>query len=126
MLTSGSEEGIVTATDDASSLPTQDKNLWLGIAKIDPPGTVVAGTYGTWTVEYVVGKYGIDNSGSVKVAIRMTCDWQNPQVTDPSADGYTTVTNAGDAKVRARFDQRGGERPWNRVLLLDVYDGSLA
>ncbi len=107
-------------------MAVRDPKVWLGTASIDPAGDVEAGSFGSWTISYRVGRYGVDNSGSIKIAIRMVTDWGNPQLEDPAAEGYTTVTHTGAAKLRARFEPHGGVRPWSRVLLLEVYDGSLA
>jgi hypothetical protein len=103
----------------------QDLNLWLGTVTLDPAGPVVAGTVGTWTLRYRTGRYGIDDTGSLKVAIRMTCDWESPQVDDPAAPGYCAVTTTGRARLTVRVDPYGGVRPWSRIIWILVRDGTL-
>ncbi len=104
----------------------RDPDLWLGTARIEPKGDVEAGAYGTWRITYRVGRYGIDNSGAVRVAIRDMSDWGRPQFDDPAADGYVTIAHTGAAKLRVRYEPRGGVRPSRKVIAIEVYDGSLA
>ena len=98
----------------------------LGNATISPTTPVVAGSFGTWTIVYTVGKYGIDSGGQVKIARRLVSDWGRPQMDDPQAEGYTTVTTSGAAKVRASWQQKGYIRPKTPAIVLDIYDGSLS
>ena len=44
-------------------------NSWLGSAE-GPGGSYVVGSYGTFKIVYTVGKYGIDDGGSIRVARR--------------------------------------------------------
>ncbi|MDP2859499.1 MAG: DUF3604 domain-containing protein [Bacillota bacterium] len=98
---------------------------WLGYAAIEPAAPVIAGSYGTWTIRYVVGKYGVDDGGAIKVAFKLASDWGTPQMQDPSADNYVTVRTSGKAKLLAQYMQRGYLRPYFRTVHIDVYDGSL-
>ena len=97
----------------------------LGSAIIEPRTPVVAGKFGTWTIVYTVGQYGIDSGGQVKIARRLVSDWGNPQFDNPAGEGFTTVTVDGAAKVRASWQQRGYIRPKTPSIVLDIYDGSL-
>lgn len=105
---------------------TQDQATWLATASITPGRPVATGTFGTWTLTIVVGRYGIDNSGAVKVAIRSVTDWGQPQLDDPAGDNHVTVAHTGQASLRVSYEPLGGVRPWSRVLWLQVRDGSLA
>jgi hypothetical protein len=98
----------------------------LGRVTLSPQGPVVAGSVGEWTLTYVVGSYGIDEGGTIKIARRFASDWQRPQFDDPKAEGYTTVSTNGEARLKASFDPKGYVRPWMRCIVIDVYDGSLA
>lgn len=80
---------------------------------------------GTWTLDFTVGPYGVDEGGTMKVAQRFASDWEVPQFHEPGDPGYTTVTTTGDAKVSARYDPKGYIRPWMKCIVIDVYDGSL-
>ncbi|MFQ6052786.1 MAG: DUF3604 domain-containing protein, partial [Candidatus Bathyarchaeia archaeon] len=98
---------------------------WLGRAEIRPASDAVAGSMGTWTITYTVGRFGVDDGGSIRVARRSVCDSETPQFDDPQGSGYTTVTTTGDVRLMARYDGRGYIRPWRGALQIDVRDGSL-
>ena len=98
----------------------------LGKVRLDPPGPVVAGCFGTWTIELTVGSLGIDEGGTIKLAQRYASDWQRPQFDRPTEPGYTTVRTTGEAKLAPRFEWKGHVRPWMKCLTIDVYDGTLA
>ncbi|MCA9716393.1 MAG: DUF3604 domain-containing protein, partial [Myxococcales bacterium] len=98
----------------------------LGRVTLSPPGPIVAGAVGQWTLTYTVGSYGVDEGGTIKLARRFAGDWERPQFDDPRAPAYTTVRTTGDAKLRARYDPKAHVRPWMKCVVIDVYDGCLA
>jgi len=98
---------------------------WLGSAEIEPAADAVAGSVGTWKIAYTVGRLGIDDGGSIRIARRSVCDSERPQLADPRSSGYTTVATTGDVRLVARYDDRGHIRPWRGALQIDVRDGSL-
>ncbi len=96
-----------------------------GHAKLEPAGPVVAGTVGTWKLTYTVGSLGLDDGGTLKVAWRFATDWGRPQFSDPAAPDYASFSTTGPASLRARFDPKGHVRPWQKCLVLDVFDDGL-
>jgi hypothetical protein len=58
---------------------------------LDPPGPVVAGCFGTWTITVTVGSLGIDEGGTIKFAQGYDSDWQTPQFDRPTEPGLTTA-----------------------------------
>ena len=116
-------------------------NSWLGSAE-GPGGSYVVGSYGTFKVTYTVGKYGIDDGGSIRVARR---GGMKPQAVDPEAPGYTTVTASRSVRLISgslpitqtlsksvelfgsrRSDLRASHiRPFWSAFQVDVKDGSL-
>ena len=97
----------------------------LGVVNLDPAGAVRAGQVGSWRIAYTVGAYGVDEGGTIKVAQRFASDWEVPQFDDPAAQGYTTATTTGDAKLAIRYEPKGHERPWMKCIVIDIYDGNL-
>jgi hypothetical protein len=107
-----------------------------------PGGQYLVGSYGTFKVVYTVGKYGIDDGGSIRVARR---GGMKPQTVDPTAPGYTTVTVSRDVRLITGslpisqtiskgvelFGSRGNTirashiRPFWSAFQVDVKDGSL-
>jgi len=99
---------------------------WLGWAEIEPAGDAVAGGYSTWTLTYHVGRYGVDDGGSIRVARRSVSDEGAPQFTDPAGPGYATVATNAPVRLEKSFNQKGHIRPFSACLQVDVHDGSLA
>jgi hypothetical protein len=107
-------------------LPQPSLQQRLGTVSLSPPGPVVAGSTGTWTLTLTVGSMGIDEGGTIKIAQRFASDWEPAQFDLPQQSGFTTVTTTGEAKLRPRYDRKGHDRPWMQCIVLDVYDGSLS
>lgn len=97
----------------------------LGRVQLEPQTDVIAGRYGTWTLRYTVGRYGIDSGGQIKIAFPLVTDWEVPQFDQPTQSGYTTITTNGAAKLRVSWQPKGYVRPWSKCIVIDVYDGSL-
>jgi len=96
-----------------------------GTARFEPAGRVVAGSQGTWRLTYTVGAYGFDDGGTLKIAWRFATDWGFPQTDDPAGPNYLTVSTTGAAHLSARFDPKGGVRPWRKCVVIDVFDDGL-
>ena len=96
---------------------------WVGI---EPSGPVVAGGIGNWRLTYHVGALGIDDGGTIKIAVRFASDWGTPQDADPAAPNHFTVTTTGVSKLKARFDRKAYYRPWQKAIVIDVLDDALA
>lgn len=100
----------------------------LGRASISPDTPVVAAQFGTWTLTYVVGKYGYDERARLMIGQRFPCDAGLPQFDKPAEPGYTTVrleTKSPSAKLKLSNEERGQARPYFRCLTLAVAAGSL-
>ncbi|MEP1697811.1 MAG: DUF3604 domain-containing protein, partial [Paracoccaceae bacterium] len=95
----------------------------LGTAVLDKAGAFEAGTYHSFTLTYTAGRFGVDDSGSIRVVWRFATDQTNPQFDDPKAAGYTEVTASNNAELQARFDPKGNIRPWDRTLQIKVVKG---
>ncbi|MDH3379619.1 MAG: DUF3604 domain-containing protein [Gammaproteobacteria bacterium] len=97
----------------------------LGSARLSPEGEFVAGSLQTLELIYSAGKYGIDDSGSLRVCFRFASDQSRPQFDDPKGVGYTTVTASNDAVLQCRYDPKGNVRPWDRTVYIKVVHGFL-
>ena len=97
---------------------------FLGSAIINPADDVVAASIGTWTIQYTVGKYGIDDGGNLLIAWRSVSDWQLPQFDSPKALGFSTVKTSGKAKLKPEVGKKN-QRPFDKAVLIRVYDGYL-
>ena len=63
----------------------------IGYATIDPPGEVVAGSYGTWQITYEVGPQGLPSGARIRIHTDSDTDWAIPQFDDPKGPDYMTV-----------------------------------
>lgn len=97
----------------------------LGHAEITPAGRFEAGSYASFTLVYTAGKFGIDDSGSLRIVFRFASDQGNPQFDDPKGANYCTVEASNGAVLQLRFDPKGNVRPWDRTLWIKVVKGFL-
>jgi hypothetical protein len=98
---------------------------WLGTATITPDTPVVAGSTGTWTIDYTVGRSALDDGGRLRIATRTVTDHAMPQFNRPDAQDYVSVSSTGTATLTPVFEV-AGVRPWSKALTIRVSDGQLA
>ncbi len=96
-----------------------------GSVTIAPAGPFVAGSMQTITLTYRAGRYGIDDTGTLRVCFRFATDQGQPQMSDPAAANYVTVTASNDAVLDVRFDYKLNVRPYDRTLVIRVVKGYL-
>jgi hypothetical protein len=97
----------------------------MGTATLSPDGPVVAGSYASLTYTYTAGKFGIDDTGGIKICFRGTSDIGKPQFTRPEAPNYVTVEASNGVGLDAMFDQRLNIRPWTQTLFIRTKSGFL-
>ena len=97
----------------------------LGSVTISPTGSFEAGSYQTFVLTYTAGKFGIDDSGSMRVCFRFASDQTRPQFEDPQGPNYTTIQASNDAVLTYHYDPKGNVRPWDRTLYVKVVRGFL-
>src|ERR1700733_14890803 len=99
---------------------------------------VVAGSTQELVFTYTVGRSGIADSGGLKLCFRFYSDWVL-QTTDPSGRDYASArlvsrslvggasqeSAATVQRLTTRYDVKGGERPFQKALLIHVKDGYL-
>ena len=72
---------------------------------LDPAGEVVAGSYTTQRLTYLVGERGIASGGRIRVFTECDTDWAYPQFHDPAAADYMTVQAPQDTCVSIMVEQ---------------------
>ena len=99
---------------------------------------VVAGSTEEVVFTYTVGRSGIADSGWLKLCFRYYSDW-DLQTTDPDGRDFASArlvsrslvggasqqSAATAQRLTTRYDVKGGERPFQKALLIDVKDGYL-
>lgn len=126
---------MTKAQSQTSSRPWEDMNsgvlrhaidpAHLGHAEISPAGRLEAGSYASFTLTYTAGRFGIDDSGSLRVCFRFASDQGAPQFDDPVGAGFCTVEASNGATLQLRWDPKGNVRPWDRTLWIKVVKGFL-
>ena len=97
----------------------------LGSVSLSPTGDFEAGSYQTFVLTYTAGKFGIDDSGSMRVCFRFASDQTRPQFEDPAGPNFTTIVASNDAVLTYHYDPKGNVRPWDRTLYIKVVRGFL-
>ena len=117
----GGGTGGTTSSPVTFPVPSHE----LGSIELSPTGEFEAGSYQTFILTYTAGKFGIDDSGSMRVCFRFASDQTRPQFEDPAGPNYTTITASNSAVLTYHYDPKGNVRPWDRTLYIKVVRGFL-
>ena len=117
------EEGGQGALNSSSTIEAPIAPDELGHAVLTPSGDFEAGSWQTFQLVYTCGKYGMDDSASMRVCFRFASDQSRPQFDDPKWRNYTTVVASNNAVLETRYDPKGNVRPWDRCLYIKVVKG---
>ncbi len=98
----------------------------MGSATLEPAGSFEAGSWQSFALVYTAGRFGIDDTGSIKIGFRFATDFGPVQFTDQKAAGYTTVEASNGAILEARWEFKRSIRPWSRSLFVSVVKDFLA
>lgn len=99
---------------------------FMGSATLEPSGRFEAGSWQSFTLVYTAGRFGIDDTGSLKIGFRFATDFGPVQFDDPQAPGYTTVEASNGAGLDCRWEFKRNIRPWSRSLYIGVKKHFLA
>ena len=102
----------------------EDPSLY-GHVSLRPQGDFEARSTQTFTLTYTVGRYGIDDTGSIRVVFRFFGDWGDLQTNDPVAHNYVTAHCNTDSKLFVAYAKTGHQRPWFRSLTVRLHGGYL-
>ena len=98
----------------------------MGMARLESAGSFEAGSLQSFTLVYTAGRFGIDDTGSIKIGFRFATDFGPVQFTDPKAPGYTTVEASNGATLETRWEFKRNIRPWSRSLYIGIVRDFLA
>ena len=96
----------------------------IGHAEIEPKHALEAGSHAELTIIYTAGRFGIDDTGAIKISWRTASDSAQPQFTDPKAPNYTTAYATNGAALQLEYN-RNNIRPWVSTLFIRVGRGFL-
>ena len=63
----------------------------LGKVTLSPLGAFEAGSFATFSLHYTAGRYGIDDSGSIRICFRFASDQMRPQFDRPADPRATSL-----------------------------------
>ena len=105
--------------------PGEDPVLY-GHTSLSPTGQFEARSLQTFQLTYTAGRYGLDDTGSIKVVHRYSTDWGQLQMDDPSGLNYVTAKSSNGTPVQLEYQPYGHQRPWYRVLKVFVTGGYIS
>ena len=108
-----------------AAVPAEDPVLY-GHAELNPTGAFEVRSYQTFTLNYTVGRFGLDDNGAIRVVFRFFGDWGGLQTTNPAGDNYVTATTSKGSKPRLDFNYIGHSRPWLKCLTVRIAGGYLS
>jgi len=107
-----------------NALPAEDPVLF-GSATLSPEGAFEARSLHSFELTYTCGRYGLDDTGSIRIVFRFTADGGALQMDNPAALNYVTATSSNGVPLTLRFDVNGHQRPWYQALTITITRGYL-
>lgn len=103
----------------SNAAPGSDPVLY-GSARISPEGAFEARSLQTFEITYTAGRFGLDDTGAIKIVTRYSNDWGRLQTDDPAAANYITARASNGSKLSLDYQNGGEQRPWYRSLTITV------
>lgn len=99
----------------------------IGTARMAESGQpFVAGSYQSFTLTFTAGRFGMDDTGSIRLVYRFASDMPAPQFKDPAAPNYVTAEASNGALLELNYNPRLNMRPWGKCLTVSVVRGFLS
>lgn len=99
--------------------PGEDPVLY-GSAALSPEGAFEARSLQSFVLTYTVGRFGLDDTGGIKIVHRYSNDWGGLQFSDPTAVNYVSATASNGSTLLLAYQEGTEQRPWYRTLSVTV------
>jgi hypothetical protein len=99
--------------------PGADPVLY-GNVSLSPEGAFEARSLQTFALTYTAGRFGLDDTGSIKIVHRYSNDWGWLQTEDASAVNYVSAKASNGSRLQLIYENGGEQRPWYRSLTIVV------
>jgi hypothetical protein len=109
-----------------SSAKPLKSNLDYGSVSLTPSGAFEARSYQTFVLTYTVGRFGMDDTGTLRVVFRFPLDSGPFQTSDPVSANYVTAQTNKGIDLSVSYNAAGHTRPRDRALTVYVSGGYLA
>jgi hypothetical protein len=97
-----------------------------GHVTLEPTGAFEVRSTQTFRLVYTVGRFGLDDTGSIRVAFRGLGDQGALQTSNPSGYNYVTASSSTSVPLEVRYDAAGvAHRPRTKALTVRVTGGFL-
>lgn len=111
--------------DNAPSvLPGDDPTLY-GSAELSPVKPVEVRTFQTFKLVYTVGRLGLDDTGAIRISLRVVTDAGKPQATNPADANFVSASTSGEGNISLSIGPYG-PRPWNMTITAELNGGYLS
>ncbi|MBT6430772.1 MAG: DUF3604 domain-containing protein, partial [Rhodospirillaceae bacterium] len=105
--------------------PGTDPVLY-GHVEIEPKGKFPARSLQTFRMTYTVGRFGLDDTGAIRIMQRAMGDGGALQTNDPTGHNYVTATTSSGVPLGVEYSRYGAmPRPRWKVLTIRVAGGFL-
>ena len=105
--------------------PGADPVLY-GHVSLEPKGAFEARSLQTFKLVYTVGRYGIDDTGSIRVVFRFMGDWGALQSENPTDYNFVSAKTNTGARLSLTYANTGHQRPWFKSLTVKLHGGYLS
>ncbi len=94
---------------------------------LKPSRPTQVNTFGTWVFQYKVGRRIWKPGGKLYICTRHSADWSQPQIDDPSGEGFTSIKTNRSVKFFIRYDHwyHMAWHPWQHIFEFIIKKGSL-
>ena len=99
--------------------PGADPVLY-GNVSLSPEGAFEARSLQTFALTYTAGRFGLDDTGSIKIVHRYSNDWGWLQTQDPGGVNYVSAQASNGSRLQLIYENGGEQRPWYRSLTIVV------
>ncbi len=106
--------------------PGADPVLY-GHVDFEPKGSFEVRSLQTFTLTFTVGRFGLDDSGAIRILFRAIGDAGRLQSRDPKAENYVSATASNGTPLRVSYVPGGvSARPRRKSLTVSVAGGYLS
>ena len=108
---------------DSRTTWRRSRSVWP--CDLEPRGAFEARSVQTFKLVYTVGRYGIDDTGSIRVVFRFMGDSGDLQTNNPTAYNYVSAHTNNDSRLSLAYAKTGHSRPFFKSLTVRLHGGYL-
>ncbi len=97
----------------------------LGTALLDAPDWAEVRSHQTLKVTYTCGKFGLDDTGAIRISLRLVVDFGRLQSDDPEGANYVTAVASNGTRLAVLVEPHG-YRPWFIGVRITAVGGYLS